>query len=144
MLETSAQEAAHAGRNGGTMARLGIILGPIIFVLWVYCLISVITSRDGDARHLPKIAWLLIVLLFPLVGSIAWLAVGRPQNARGPSNAHERPAPRFPEYDRPGRASALDPEADEEFLRRCRERAEEQRRRHQQRNTEETGESPTA
>lgn len=125
------------------MARLGIIVGPIIFVLWVYCLISVITSKDGDARHLPKIAWLVIVLLFPLVGSIAWLAAGRPRRARTAPSAHERPAPQFPEYDRPGRAAAPDREADEEFLRRCRERAEEQRRRYQQRNPEETGESPT-
>jgi len=35
----------------------------------------------------------------------------------------------FPGYDRPGRAAAVDSAADEEFLRRCRERAEEQRRR---------------
>ena len=36
--------------------------------------------------------------------------------------------PQFPEYDRPGRAAATSPEADEEFLRKVRERAEEQRR----------------
>jgi hypothetical protein len=34
----------------------------------------------------------------------------------------------FPEYDRPGRFAAADPEADEAFLRKVRERAEEQRR----------------
>ena len=126
------------------MARLGIFVGPIIFVLWVYCLVSVISSRDGDARHLPKIGWIVIVLLFPLVGSIAWLVAGRPRGARTARSPYERQAPGFPEYDRPGRASALDAEADEEFLRRCRERAEEQRRRHRQRSTEEPGEQPTA
>ncbi len=35
---------------------------------------------------------------------------------------------RFPEYDKPGRFIPEDPAADEEFLRRCRERAEQQRR----------------
>ncbi len=36
--------------------------------------------------------------------------------------------PSFPEYDRPGRAVAANPEDDEAFLRGLRERAEEQRR----------------
>ena len=36
----------------------------------------------------------------------------------------------WPEYDRPGRAAATQAESDEEFLRKVRERAEEQRRIH--------------
>jgi hypothetical protein len=75
------------------------------------------------------VAWIFIVLLFPLVGSIAWLAAGRPETVRRPPSRWEREAPEFPEYDRPGRAAAIDPEADAEFLRKVRERAEEQRRR---------------
>ncbi|MBE3016108.1 hypothetical protein IL992_44220 [Microbispora sp. NEAU-D428] len=45
---------------------------------------------------------------------------------------------RFPEYDRPGRFVPSNPDDGEEFLRRCRERAEEQRRayREQQRQAE--------
>jgi hypothetical protein len=73
----------------------------------------------------------VLVLLFPLVGSVVWLAAGRPRRTTT-RRAFERPTPAFPEYDRPGRAAALEPEADEEFLRRCRERAEEQRRRHRE------------
>lgn len=82
--------------------------------------------------------------VFPLVGSVAWLVAGRPI---GPprTSRFERPAPQYPEYDRPGRASATDPEADEDFLRKVRERAEEQRRayREQQvrREREERGET---
>ena len=41
---------------------------------------------------------------------------------------YERSASEFPEYDRPGRFAAANPEADDEFLRKVRERAEEQRR----------------
>ena len=66
--------------------------------------------------------------------SIAWLVAGRPRSAtprRG--GTYERPAGAFPEYDRPGRAAGLSDESDEEFLRRCRERAEEQRRQHKAR-----------
>ena len=114
------------------MARLGIFAGPLVLALWVFCVIDVITRRPEDVRHLPKVAWLVLVLLFPLVGSVAWLVAGRPRSARSRARAHERPAPSFPEYDRPGRAAAADGESDEEFLRRCRERAEEQRRRHRE------------
>ena len=114
------------------MARLGMFVGPVILVLWIFCVIDVVVSRDDEVRHLPKWGWLVLVLLFPLVGSIAWLAVGRPRRPANRVRRHERQAPAFPEYDRPGRAAALDSESDEEFLRRCRERAEEQRRRYRE------------
>jgi hypothetical protein len=114
------------------MARLGVFVGPVILVLWIFCVIDVVISRDDEVRHLPKWGWLVLVLLFPLVGSIAWLAVGRARRAANRVRRHERQAPAFPEYDRPGRAAALDAESDEEFLRRCRERAEEQRRRYRE------------
>ncbi len=108
------------------MLRLGVLVGPLVVVLWVFCVIDVITRRPEDCRNLPKLGWLVLVLLFPLVGSIAWLVAGRPRAAR--PAPHERPAVGFPEYDRPGRAAGVNGESDEEFLRRCRERAEEQRR----------------
>jgi hypothetical protein len=72
--------------------------------------------------------WILLILFFPFVGSIAWLAAGRPVRAPRRSGPYERSATAFPEYDRPGRFAAADPEADEAFLRKVRERAEEQRR----------------
>ena len=109
------------------MARLMILVGPVIFAFWIYCVVTVLMSRDDEMEHLPKIGWLVLVLLFPLVGGIAWLLVGR--RGRTPRrSAYERQAPAFPEYDRPGRAAGATAESDEEFLRRIRERAEEQRR----------------
>lgn len=100
----------------------------LLVALDVFCVIDLIQTREGEVRNLPKIAWLLLILLFPPIGSIAWLAAGRPQRGPRAASAYERPVPQFPEYDRPGRAAAATPESDEEFLRRVRERAEEQRR----------------
>lgn len=102
----------------------------LIIVLEIFCLVEVIVSSQDRVRHLPKIAWFLLILFFPLVGSIVWLIAGRPvsNGALGGRSPHERQAPAFPEYDRPGRAAGLSPESDEEFLRKVRERAEEQRR----------------
>lgn len=109
------------------MVKLQLLGAVLTFALWVYCLVSVIGTPDRDVRNLPKVAWVLLVLFFPLVGSIAWLVAGRPRTrpATGPAAA-------FPEYDRPGRAAAADPAKDEAFLRDLRARAEEQRRRYEQ------------
>jgi hypothetical protein len=54
----------------------------------------------------------------------------------------------YPEYDRPGRAAATSREADEAFLRKVRERAEEQRRAYREqllrREYQERGETDSA
>jgi len=110
------------------MFYFGGLFGLFTLGLWLFCLVDVITTADGDARNLPKFAWLMIVLFFPLVGSIVWLVAGRPARAVSRPRSYERDVPAFPEYDRPGRFAAAGAESDADFLRRCRERAEEQRR----------------
>lgn len=98
-------------------------IGLLIFALWLFCVIDVIVSDEWAVRQLPKTGWLIIVTLLPTVGSLAWLIAGRPE--RAPVSRPSRSP--YPEYDRPGRHIATDPDDDEEFLRRCRERAEQQR-----------------
>ena len=99
--------------------------------LVVYCVLNIITTPEEQVRNLPKLLWLVLVLLFPLVGGIAWLVAGRPSAPpslpyKGNYGSPARPIP--PEYDRPGRATAFSPDDDEAFLRSLRERAEQQRR----------------
>lgn len=101
----------------------------LVLALDIFCLIDVLVSRDDEVRNLPKVAWFFLILFFPLIGSVVWLAAGRPQRGPAAAAAYERAMPAYPEYDRPGRAAGQTPESDEEFLRRVRERAEEQRRR---------------
>ena len=105
--------------------------GGALFVvelcLVVYCVLDIIPRPDDQVRHLPKLLWLVLVLLFPIVGGVAWLVAGRPQAPpRSVPYKGNRGIP--PEYDRPGRATALSPDDDEAFLRSLRERAEQQRR----------------
>ena len=54
------------------------LLGFVILGVWVYCILDVIASDDALIRNLPKIVWLLVVAFIPVVGAIAWLALGRP------------------------------------------------------------------
>lgn len=98
-------------------------VGLITLALWIFALVDIITCPEEGVRHLPKGAWLLIVILVPTIGALLWLILGRPlYESRGP-----RSTTRFSEYDRPGRYVPQDPEADEAFLRGLRERAEQQR-----------------
>ena len=102
--------------------------------MWVFTIIDVLSANDGAIRRLPKLGWLFIVAFFQVVGVLAWYVLGRPESAGAAGNcaACQRSTPTFPEYDRPGRAAAADPQRDEEFLRQIRERAEEQRKAYEQ------------
>jgi hypothetical protein len=96
--------------------------------LLVYCVLNVLTTPPEHCRNLPKLLWLVLVIVFPVVGGIAWLVAGRPQGpARSLPYKGNTGIP--PEYDRPGRAAALSPDDDAAFLAGLKERAEEQRRR---------------
>jgi hypothetical protein len=59
----------------------GGLFALIALGLWIYCIFDVISTEESQARNLPKIMWLLIVIFVPTVGSIAWLILGRPSGA---------------------------------------------------------------
>ena len=100
--------------------------GLVLLGLWIFCIIDVITTEEFRIRNLPKGVWLIIVLLLPDIGSIAWLVAGHPwQPKTAPMTRLQR---EYPEYDRPGRQAATNPEDDEAFLRQLRDRADQQRR----------------
>ena len=104
--------------------------GALVLVelcLLVYCALNVITTPEAQVRNLPKLLWLALVLLIPIVGPVAWLVAGRPQ---GPARSlpYKGNTGVAPEPYRPARATPAPPDDDEAFLRRLRERAEEQRR----------------
>jgi hypothetical protein len=105
------------------------VFGVVMLGLWLFCILDVITTDQSRIRNLPKLAWLFIVILIPDIGSIAWLIAGHTWEPR--AAAPTRAQSRFPEYDRPGRHIAANPDDDEAFLRQVRARAEEQRRRGQ-------------
>ncbi|MDM7854870.1 PLD nuclease N-terminal domain-containing protein [Cellulomonas alba] len=82
--------------------------------LLVYCLIDCVQADADRVRGLAKGWWIVLIILLPLVGGIAWLVAGRPEQPR----RRDVPWPStrtagFPEYERPRR---LAPDDDPEFL----------------------------
>jgi len=107
-------------------------LGVILVGFLLFCLLDVITTDGSEVRHLPKIAWILMVVLINPVGGIAWLLVGRPQADTG--SAAGRPRPGRPTSGGSNRlprsrpSSPLAPDDDPEFLAELRRREQELRR----------------
>jgi hypothetical protein len=105
-----------------------IFMGEGLFlvelVLLVYCVLNIATTPEHEVRNLPRMVWLLLVVVLPLAGGIAWLAAGRPL---GPPQPRPRARAVPSAYDRPGRATAASPDDDVAFLEGLRARADAQR-----------------
>ncbi|GAA2992460.1 PLD nuclease N-terminal domain-containing protein [Kitasatospora albolonga] len=68
------------------------ILPPLlVLALWVWAFIDCLTTPEEEVRYLPKVIWIIIVLLFPLVGSIAWLVAGKQRGTLRPARTAAAP-----------------------------------------------------
>lgn len=69
----------------------------LVIALMVGAMVDIIRREDSQVRFLPKLAWLLIVILLPLIGSLLWFAIGREYSEAGlriPRMRRMRPAGR--------------------------------------------------
>ncbi|WP_371547018.1 PLD nuclease N-terminal domain-containing protein [Streptomyces sp. NBC_00554] len=53
----------------------------LVLALWIYAFIDCLNTPEKEVRGLPKVVWVIIILLFGevLVGPVAWLVAGRPR-----------------------------------------------------------------
>ena len=58
---------------------VGAVVGLGFLILWIYCIYDAVTTDESIVRHLPKVAWILIVIFLGDIGSLLWLALGRPR-----------------------------------------------------------------
>jgi hypothetical protein len=100
------------------MARLYMLLFGLEILLAVLALISCLSAEEGELRALPRIVWVIIILLFPLLGSIVYFAAGRPVTAAAKPGVW-KVGGGFPEATRPRQVA---PDDDPEFLRQIERR----------------------
>jgi hypothetical protein len=85
------------------MFRLYGLLSIAYLALLVYTLLNVILTDATLIRNLPKVIWVLLLLLLGPVGVAAWFIAGRPKGAPpgAPSrgNPRRRPPPKGPDDD---------------------------------------------
>jgi len=89
------------------MLGLGGVLLLIAVLVWLYAFYDALTAPPERVRNLPKAIWLLIVLLLPEIGAVAWFVWGRPRpevrarvrqspfgwQGHGSARARQSPAP---------------------------------------------------
>ncbi|WP_417561694.1 PLD nuclease N-terminal domain-containing protein [Microbacterium sp.] len=75
------------------MARLLLILALMAVIFWVFTIVDVAVQPAWRHRGVGKPMWVAIVIVFPVLGGILWLAVGRapatPRGVRAPDDDPE-------------------------------------------------------
>lgn len=67
------------------MARL-LLIGAVAAVFFtIYAAVDCAMTEAGRARGIPKPAWIVVIILMPVIGGILWLILGKERN-------HGRPA----------------------------------------------------
>lgn len=59
-----------------------IVVSLVILAATVFALIDIIRRDDGEVKHLPKLAWVLLVVLVPIIGILLWFLLGREYESR--------------------------------------------------------------
>lgn len=78
---------------------LRVLPGLLVVVLTVYAVVDCVQTDRDRVRNLPKLVWIVLVLLFPVAGPLAWFVAGRPSlpwsgTRWGPGGTGRGPAPR--------------------------------------------------
>ncbi|MFB7174276.1 PLD nuclease N-terminal domain-containing protein [Streptomyces sp. NPDC056254] len=84
----------------------------LIIALTIYAFIDCLNTPEEEVKHLPKAMWVLIILLFSVVGPVVWLFAGKKRVASGGGRG-----PR-------GRGQWVAPDDNPEFLKSLREEQE--------------------
>lgn len=97
------------------MARVLLVLAGV--AVTIYALVDAVRADDADVRVMPKPYWVTLVILFPVLGALAWLIWGRPVPdqpnwwealARGRFGTRATPGRDSAPDDDPGFLAALD------------------------------------
>lgn len=55
----------------------GGLIGLLTFAFWLWMLIDCLTNLGIEGSE--KVAWVLVIILLPFIGSLIYLFVGRPK-----------------------------------------------------------------
>ncbi|KOU73575.1 membrane protein [Streptomyces sp. XY66] len=84
----------------------------LIIALTIYAFIDCLNTPEEEVKHLPKAMWVLIILLFSIVGPVVWLFAGKKRVTSGGGRGGTR------------RSQWVAPDDNPEFLKSLREEQE--------------------
>lgn len=56
---------------------MAVLFSLLVVALMIGALIDIITRDESGVRFLPKLVWILLVILLPFLGSVLWFGLGR-------------------------------------------------------------------
>jgi len=65
------------GGLGGFEVLLLMVFFLLPAILWIIALVDVLKSNFGDSTN--KLIWVIVIILFPIVGAIIYFLIGRNQ-----------------------------------------------------------------
>lgn len=92
--------------------RVWFLIGIAAAVFYIFSVVDCAMADRARVRALPKQAWVVVIVLFPVIGGVLWLLIGR----------GSRPQPA------PAGSRTLAPDDDPEFLARLRREHDNERR----------------
>ena len=57
------------------------LLSVLLLAVMIFAIVDAITSDSWRIRFMPKVAWVLLIVFLPLVGSILWFVLGKERTA---------------------------------------------------------------
>ena len=75
---------------------LGGLVGLLLLAFWIWALLDCIATDSALCRNLPKPMWIILVLILPDIGALAWVLLGRPEKASWRPGSTDYSAPRRP------------------------------------------------
>ncbi|HET7782591.1 MULTISPECIES: PLD nuclease N-terminal domain-containing protein [Micrococcaceae] len=60
---------------------LRVVLAVAVLAIFVYGLVDVIRTDARLTRGISKPAWIVVMIVLPVIGAVLWLLIGRPRGA---------------------------------------------------------------
>jgi hypothetical protein len=57
------------------------ILSLLLLAVMIFAIVDAVTSDNWRIRFMPKVAWVLLIVFLPLIGSILWFVLGKERTA---------------------------------------------------------------
>ncbi|WP_345542904.1 PLD nuclease N-terminal domain-containing protein [Microbacterium jejuense] len=79
-----------------------VLISLVFLAIMIAALVDIIRRDEAQLRYLPKMGWVIVVILLPLIGTLLWFTIGRvypedrPRGVRAPRPAAAAPSPAMP------------------------------------------------
>jgi hypothetical protein len=70
---------------------LRVALAVAVLVIFVYGLVDVIRTDGRLTRGISKPAWIVVMIILPVLGAILWLLIGRPRGTSPQQQTYRHP-----------------------------------------------------